>query len=1290
MAVYKATYCSPLLNSLDIRIVASAAGETPCEWLTCKIDSSNKLITGYKVRILDSLNNQIFPSSGDGKISPISELPRDPDDEYTNSGLNGTILKIPFFQNNNYSNNEDERQMVLPSFNAVYYTPFYKSEYVIEDTTGWLGDLPDWLRKVNWDGKINGDFITKGSQVLLKTSITTGGITCTSGIFKVITIVPGSLPGTVTTMLGRQDNIDIDALKNHQVVITKGSLHDTVYSFDSSGTSSVVTDHSNLWVDIEGNPINFDINGGSYKWEVTLYQGDGVVSTIITQALPVKEIVYDNLGFDWFDTVLNSGKILGSTNKRIQIASSLGDDAVLPLGTVGSPLVLQGTYIQLLDSNENPISNRAYVQNYDSTYGHVYPIAGGFSKEDINAAEKACFYKHSNNAEEVLARERVDYATTESDGNLAIYRQVSGRWEGNPDLGLPFIDGVQIKEDDVILVKNQERQCENGVYYAHAVGTAWSRSGSYKTWGDFIGATLLVVGGDTNGATNWESTAGAGGSLFDTNFPAGESPLFFIPEKPIILFYGGIKKQVNAVREKMYHELPNVTVETHGNYYKVTLLGGQILEAASDGTVPFNGQTILCYNDSHKIIEINSVTWDLTPLSPSVIIEYYIIDSAETGDYLDVLAGDDYGGHVVELQNNTLTIADEVKIAHILKNGVTHTYISPYIGLKSDMALKLLNNQEVTYQDSSVSNWIRIQSINTTVWRIAHRELSTPLLSSSDNDHNIPFSYEVRTFYRASDENPFSVYEAPYLIVCNEDGAALYSDEINKRYVTLRGVYNQFQQASWESYRWILSDYEGNILQDTGLKYDRDIKVTFYGLSNEAVDNNNKYFVTLYVVDDIGNELTAKFELIVVSAGETSGIYFSAQFDCSTHSMILSYQNNALVVPVIEEDDKIKPYVDDSYYAENGSLNIIDGKNAYDTPLMNIYEQYGSDGQSGLSQSVIHGINYSNYFFRDQTEVLPGEQELTLQENSAYFETEVVLDDNYCGKFLSLELTASNNSYATLEFNIPDNFSGGHKIENLSSTRNRFGLNLYKNGASVNNGYLYKDASNFITWYTTNRDNKFILQKESAAVSSSNEYHAFVVNPTTALSIPGPDHYLWYKPTDDGKYINSECPFGNACLVDDSIYQTVGHTAPMYWSENRGTVYYIQASRLSGLLDGANGINLTRDAPADGLSIPEWPSNDDDYRWVEADTPSGAPAQWDDLNNVSYPGSVMTLASFWKPMARHPDSLSGQTWRIIIRVNSIDNLVTNLDSLTISGDASEEYLTHLGDYATIQFIQILS
>ena len=123
MAVYKSTYCSPLLESIDPRIDSMTLNPIQtCVWLKCKVNSSNKKITGYNIRLLDADNNVIFPQ-GELKISPISELQNLFNDPEINSGLNGTMLHIPFFQN--------LENKVLSSHNALYFIPPYEANFML-------------------------------------------------------------------------------------------------------------------------------------------------------------------------------------------------------------------------------------------------------------------------------------------------------------------------------------------------------------------------------------------------------------------------------------------------------------------------------------------------------------------------------------------------------------------------------------------------------------------------------------------------------------------------------------------------------------------------------------------------------------------------------------------------------------------------------------------------------------------------------------------------------------------------------------------------------------------------------------------------------------------------------------------------------------------------------------------------------------------------------------------------------------------------------------------------------
>lgn len=129
MAVYKATYCYPFLNTFDGRVTATTGISTPAEYLKCKIETSNKIITGYSIEIYDDNNNRIFPYNDLYKIiSPVIELPQSLGKDI-NTGYNGTYLHIPFFQN--LKTKVSAPDGGTGSYNAVYYKARFKANYLI-------------------------------------------------------------------------------------------------------------------------------------------------------------------------------------------------------------------------------------------------------------------------------------------------------------------------------------------------------------------------------------------------------------------------------------------------------------------------------------------------------------------------------------------------------------------------------------------------------------------------------------------------------------------------------------------------------------------------------------------------------------------------------------------------------------------------------------------------------------------------------------------------------------------------------------------------------------------------------------------------------------------------------------------------------------------------------------------------------------------------------------------------------------------------------------------------------
>ena len=466
MAVYKATYCYPFLGSCDIRV---APGET--QWITCKVDSSNKKITGYRITIYDENNNLIFPhydasstNKKDWNISPISELSyggvllRDddgnlvmiekdgttkiklPSQEYlTNSGMNGSYLNLPFFQNQN--------GRVTTSANAIYYQPRYQAEYLIRDiTAGAEGyktpeNSSNWVKHTNgryyynkkedgsavkndigffFTGKLNGDSELRPYQTVLFYKTSDSG----NDFF-----IGHLCYENDSWSIAKDPNTDIT--ENAACVVTRGSYHDHVYVADPTLREYT----GDLWCDAFGNSIPFSI-GKEYKWVITLYQGDGVTTSHQAAAL----MDYSNINVsEWYDMILQKGQILGSCPSRIQIAKydDSAKEYLLPKNKDGSSVILYKTYAQLVDKDGKDVGSRFYVNTYSSSLGHVYPLESDANTITVNGASSVEFFKHSNNPEAVLDTDIVDMASVRE------HVYIEGGDPGNVELcGIQNIDDV--------------------------------------------------------------------------------------------------------------------------------------------------------------------------------------------------------------------------------------------------------------------------------------------------------------------------------------------------------------------------------------------------------------------------------------------------------------------------------------------------------------------------------------------------------------------------------------------------------------------------------------------------------------------------------------------------------------------------------------------------------------------------------------------------------------------------------------------------------------------------------
>lgn len=81
--------------------------------------------------------------------------------------------------------------------------------------------------------------------------------------------------------------------------------------------------------------------------------------------------------------------------------------------------------------------------------------------------------------------------------------------------GTQTIDGVSLVAGDLVLVKDQTAQSQNGVYVVAA--GAWTRTTNTDTWTELVSAYVFVEQGTANADTGWTCTVNAGGTLGTTN-----------------------------------------------------------------------------------------------------------------------------------------------------------------------------------------------------------------------------------------------------------------------------------------------------------------------------------------------------------------------------------------------------------------------------------------------------------------------------------------------------------------------------------------------------------------------------------------------------------------------------------------------------------------------------------------------------------------------------------------------------------------------------------------------------
>ena len=1470
MAVYKSTHCYPFMNSIDIRVArADTDNAIPVQYLKCKVNTSNKNITGYKIRVLDSNNNQIFPAEGENLISPLIELQTGNmsslyENNGLNSGVNGTFLQIPFFQN------LDDKKTV--SYNAVYYKPKYTVDYVIMDDAlseelGVNGgvdlamDANNWSLtetgnlKYNWpsysenvevvDQATSEDVTIQGEMYLpdspadamnvyyydgtynpeydydeLRNRIRIDDETLLEGQIILVArkdvsnLQQDSAPNgfyrvvkTTKLIYGRYTiQTELSPLNNYGWILSDGvcavvqrgeMAHNVIFQYhsdtqnfskyestDAGGGLYYKYDQDRNLEALEG----FNVHGSLLKWEITLYQGeDGDVS-----GGDPKRITYSNLDNRYLDMTVGAGTILGSNSSRIQIARQQAflsggstpipnSNAIIPKAKNGT-LILQGRYADLSYYSNNIFSgNRIYVQTYDATYGHVYPQDGALDSLGVNNATHVQFFKYTNNPDSIKSQDIVDFGvgynitfsyyqyipatTTESASYIEVDEEtfnslsISTRVYGIKKTSLPLAFQGLIQPGNKIIFTGQgddaqgNHAYQNGVYEISLITTPEAnlsfilkRASSYSNWGSYIGKIIycsnynLTRDGGTV-SRNLESLADTGSSnlLWNPNDINGSilttttgtnlraSYLYFTEEMPILLFE-------ELVSDDRYYEA----------FYEGTR-SSYIVNSLIDGIIPTENSVVLVSgNEGDTPTPYYYREGDLREITDPA--ERERLTPTGRNEYCYFGRGAKWGKRI--WVTGSSFVADwSLYTAVILKNSPNYTYISPFMDVENTMKLKLTGGKTVKLNTSIgvvESSWLTIMGVNTNLFCVYHERLSDPLTLESEfsSKADTPWHYEIKSYFKKSDENPFYCYENPYLLLYknNNDYSTLVNLKIDKEFwtkrsggsepywvsnntasqfivrevqdasviygksVKLSAQYIQFDGLSWESYRWTLADSNGKILQDTGRKYDKNMSVIFYGLSNDNENTYSTFYATLYVEDEYENVLTYIIKL-TVKAGDTIDNYFpfTAEYDCDSHAVKLEYVSNGIFTSTYRDslgyDNSVLTYKNNGVVYDNGdgvSVYNLTRYGSIDTsgePI--IYYNNGSTIDSSDAElyssrlSIENNIGLPYYTFIEDPNkghYADSHDNFLLQKNSndienngqLYFETEFNLDDSFCGNILNFEVEGvsdealeapyiredgqTNNlrGYIVFNFKTYDNLDN----ENLVSKRNliNFSISTF-NGTSTLSESI--DLAKIKLFDIEGISTKYYLQPESVIKANPSSYKNSNYEYLRFNYYNSSDTTNLYLSKD--RYGNFFCGgerfLGNLCLSEPNITGNF-----LYWVESRpilSSPEYRHTDKLlvSQKFQYLENLDKTQ-GTEDGLQV--WPTSDENFVWNEGSYATNDPALWENISADSSDGIVKMIA-----LKRHY-GVSNYDYHLICKLDNITDLYNALLNDYLELEETEE------------------
>lgn len=614
----------------------------------------------------------------------------------------------------------------------------------------------------------------------------------------------------------------------------------------------------------------------------------------------------------------------------------------------------------------------------------------------------------------------------------------------------------------------------------------------------------------------------------------------------------------------------------------------------------------------------------------------------------------------------------------IFKNSARKVYVSPFVGLQAGARLYVSDGTVIKATEVDTTNWA--------VTYIPDSPASTEPYSSIN-----PLKYEIRTNFKSSDETPFYAYDSPRLVpwvlenlaVANEHGhefllesggkiltvPILCSQKVDRRYIEVGGQYLQAQNKSWTSYRWLLVDAYGNIIQDTGKQYDGAIRTTFYGLDGptpKAVEQHqaipNVYYIVLIVEDELGNVLLMGIKIEVTINPTKLIAQFSGEFDCKTHSVklgIQDYGHPALskdkdnkAVKLGDSDGVVTSTEDASSYV--GLQGVDKGENDAKTP------SWKATSKMALP---LEGAQLKR-FFKYQTDQIDNitqnpSKMVANKEGNIEFHTQVELDANFCGDIFTYVVDIGdrfgNTDKLRISLALPENF-----LTLQEDVTQSFSFNPSRNRlkCTVKNNYTMLDCAGLSMFplATTNKE-AFYLQPASWADSETGDLTKYGNTELEYLNYPHPfnpntgEELTGYTHINDSINTKASREIGVCCLQSQPVASPGQYNV---WTDLKRTQIETPAG----------------------------------FRVVQTQEP----ATWDDTK-FWVEGWGKDTDTHMAQVKRHPQ-LTNKTLKIDCYMKNIDDLYTGLDTCILSyendpDDNSGTWYLKRGDtkYITLKVTQ---